>query len=166
MAKVSTGCESKIQPMGAPVIAHVSTRPITIPGKLELKVSSDPVHLAPVRKSIEALAISMGFSEKDAGEIGLCLNEAMANIMRHAYSGRTDRPIHINASASSNVLSITLRDWGNGIDPTQLPKRTYNPLEPGGVGLICLKQWLDAVTFTPQPDGMLTTLVKKLKRSR
>jgi len=146
------------------VIAHV-TRPITIPPRLELEIISDPANLAAARKSIESLAASLGFDERDTGEIGLCVNEAIANIIRHAYEGRTDRPIHINASMSKNVLTIALRDWGNGIDPTQLPKRPYNPLEPGGVGLICLMQWMDEVAYTPQPDGMLTTLTKKLKRT-
>ena len=140
-------------------------RPITIPTRLELRILSDTAQLAAVRKSIESLAAAVGFDERDTGEIGLCVNEALANIIRHAYAGRTDRPIHINASMTKSVLTIALRDWGNGIDPSQLPHRPYNPLEPGGVGLICLMQWMDAVDYTPQPDGMLTTLTKKLKRT-
>jgi serine/threonine-protein kinase RsbW len=151
---------------GATVAKHVSMRPITIPGRLDVKVASDPVHLASVRKSVEALAASAGFSEKDVGEIGLCLNEAMANIIRHAYSGRTDRPIQLSAVATAEALTIELRDWGNGIDPSRLPHRPYNPLEPGGVGLICLDQWMDEVSYAPQPDGMLTTLKRRLKRRR
>jgi serine/threonine-protein kinase RsbW len=141
-------------------------RPITIPGRLDVKVVSDPAHLASVRKSVEALAASAGFSEKDVGEIGLCVNEAMANIIRHAYSGRTDRPIQLSALATAEGLTIELRDWGNGIDPSRLPHRPYNPLEPGGIGLICLTQWMDEVSYTPQPDGMLTTLKRRLKPRR
>jgi anti-sigma regulatory factor (Ser/Thr protein kinase) len=33
---------------------------------------------------------------------------------------------------------------------------------PGGVGLICLRQWMDEVTYAPQPDGgILTTLIRQ-----
>src|SRR5258706_8025488 len=99
------------RPMGATVIKHVSMRPITIPGRLDVTVASDPAHLASVRKSVEALATSAGFGEKDVGEIGLCLNEAMANIIRHAYAGRTDRPIQLSALATAEGLTIELRDW-------------------------------------------------------
>ena len=31
------------------------------------------------------------------GDVGLCVNEALANVMRHAYGGATDRPIVIRA---------------------------------------------------------------------
>ena len=127
-----------------------------------MKVTSDPANLAAVRKQVEALAASIGFAEKAVAEIGLCVNEAMANIIRHAYAGRTDRPIHLDATGTPREIMVSLRDWGNGIDPSRLPCRPYDPLEPGGVGLICLGQWMDAVTYTPQPDGMLTTLKKRL----
>jgi serine/threonine-protein kinase RsbW len=150
--------------MGATLFPNVNARPITNPTSLKLKVNSDPANLAMVRKQVEALAASIGFAEKAVAEIGLCLNEAVANIIRHAYAGRTDRPIHLDASASPRELAIAIRDWGNGIDPSQLPQRPYNPLEPGGVGLICLQQWMDEVVYTPQPDGMLTLLKKRIPR--
>ncbi len=148
--------------VGPSEMVNVNTRPINIPRGLELKVDSDPTNLAAVRKSVEAFAASMGFSERDVGEIGLCVNEAMANIIRHAYAGKTDRPIQVGVSGEARGITITLRDWGNGVDPTKMPHRAYNPLEPGGVGLICLTQWMDDVTYTPQPDGMLMTLQKRL----
>jgi serine/threonine-protein kinase RsbW len=141
-------------------IRNVNTRPI-MPPALQLKVTSDPANLAAVRKQVEALAASAGFAEKTVDEVGLCVNEALANIIRHAYDGRTDRPIHVTASASPRELAISIRDWGNGVDPSHMPCRPYDPLEPGGVGLICLKQWMDDVSYTPLPDGMMTTLKKK-----
>jgi serine/threonine-protein kinase RsbW len=150
--------------MRATVERLMNARPITSPAKCQLKVTSDPANLAAVRKQVEALAASIGFAEKAVSEIGLCVNEAMANIIRHAYAGRTDRPIHLDASATPREMTVTLRDWGNGIDPSRVPCRPYDPLEPGGVGLICLGQWMDEVTYTPQPDGMLTTLKRKLAK--
>lgn len=148
--------------MGVAVKAQVQTRPITIPARLEVKVDSDPAHLAAVRKQVETLATSAGFNERDTGEIGLCVNEAMANVIRHAYAGKTDQPILLTLTGTREGVTIEIRDWGNGIDPSRLPHRPYNPLEPGGVGLICLTQWMDVVEYTPQPDGMLTTMKKKL----
>ena len=147
----------------ADAAGNVKADPIHIHDRLELKVTSDPANLASVRKSVEGIAAAAGFSDKDVGDVGLCVNEAMANIIRHAYDGMIDRPIHISASVEANALSIAIRDWGKGVDPTQLPPRPHDPRQPGGVGLICLSQWMDEVTFTPQPDGMLTTLVKRLK---
>ena len=138
----------------------------TIPSRrLELKVTSHPSNLAVVRKAIEGFATANRFDEKSAAEIGLCVNEAIANIIRHAYRGNETRPVHVAAAMEDRdggTIVVTLRDWGVGIDPGTLPCRPYDPLKPGGVGLICLQQLMDRVAYTPQPGGgMLTTLTRR-----
>lgn len=132
---------------------------------LELRIDSDPSNLATVRKAVEAFAATWGFAEKDVNDVGLCLNEALANVMRHAYGGRVDRPIVVSArfDERKKELTVRVRDWGNGIDPSTIPHEPYNPLKPGGVGLICLSELLDRMVYEPQPDGMLATLVKSRK---
>ena len=138
------------------------------PRRLELKVTSAPSNLATVRKAIESFAERNGFEPKSVAEIGLCVNEAVANIIRHAYSGNQTRPVHVTAAMDEREggrIVITLRDWGNGVDPSTLPHRPYDPLEPGGVGLICLQQWLDSVTYARQAGGgMLTTMTRRRMR--
>jgi serine/threonine-protein kinase RsbW len=130
-----------------------------------LKVESHPANLAAVRKQVESLAAAHGFSAKAVAEIGLCVNEAMANVIRHAYDNRHDRPIELTADVDERDggwITITIRDWGSGVDPSCCPPRPYDPLEPGGVGMICLRQWLDEVRYDRQPGGgMLTTMRKK-----
>ena len=127
-----------------------------------MRIESDPANLSAARKAVESFAIAGGLTEKASHDVGLCLNEALANVMRHAYGGRKDRPIVITAATDERELVVRVRDWGNGVDPNTLPRRPYNPLEPGGVGLICLQQWMDEVAYTPQPGGgMLTTLMRR-----
>src|SRR3954453_3957292 len=91
------------------------------PRSLQLKVASDPANLAGVRKAVESYARTIGFDEKSIGEIGLCVNEAVANIIRPAYAGKTDRPVEIKADFERGRLVIALQDWGNGVGPTHLP---------------------------------------------
>lgn len=136
---------------------------------VELNTVSDPVALAPLRKTVERFAEgSAKFDPVAAGELGLCLNEALANVIRHAYGGRTDGPIRLTLEAvgegESLALRVLIRDWGNGVDPSTLPPAPYDPLTPGGVGLICLRTLLDEVVYTAQPDGMLTTLTRRRLR--
>ncbi|MDB5331369.1 MAG: serine phosphatase [Phycisphaerales bacterium] len=129
---------------------------------LRLQTTSDPALLAPVRRALEGFCASAGFDDRGVGEIGLCLNEAMANITRHAYAGAIDRPVVLEAQFIDDELLLTLRDWGNGRDPS-LNFKPADPLTPGGLGLVCLRKLMDDVTFVPQPDGML--LVMKRKRT-
>ena len=145
--------------------------PQPLPGenglRLELHLASHTAELAKARKAVEHFAAHHGFSENAQAQVGLCVNEAMANVIRHAYGGTSGKPILLIADydespdLGSAALRIAIRDWGNGRDPSEMPPKPYNALEPGGVGLICMRRMMDEVTYTPQPDGMLLTLVKR-----
>jgi anti-sigma regulatory factor (Ser/Thr protein kinase) len=131
---------------------------------LHLRVLSDTGYLAPVRHSIESFCIARGFDVESAGEVGLCVNEAMANISRHAYGGAKDRPVEVAAEFDGASVTIRLRDWGIGREPPAEPK--HDPLTPGGVGMVCLKKMLDGLAFTKMPDGMLLTMKRTLTHGK
>ncbi|HWE03664.1 MAG TPA: ATP-binding protein [Tepidisphaeraceae bacterium] len=127
---------------------------------LHLDITSDPACLKPVRHAVEAFCQSCGFDDKSTGEIGLVVNEAIANVTRHAYGGATDRPVQLRARYDDNVIEISLRDWGSGHDPSRCPPKK-DPMVPGGLGMVCLRQLMDEMRFVPQPDGMLLTMKRK-----
>ena len=130
-------------------------------GALLVKTTSNTAELAPVRRQIESFCHSVGFDDRAVGEIGLCVNEAMANIIRHAYRGEDGHPIEITATQADGKLMISLRDWGTGSQPGPLPQTKDDPLRPGGLGLICMGRLMDKVTFTPQNPGMLLEMFRE-----
>jgi serine/threonine-protein kinase RsbW len=130
--------------------------------RLEMHLTSEPAQIAPVRLAVEKFAAAAGLSDKGVGEVGLCLNEALANVMRHAYEGVTGKPISVTVENKNGELVVSIRDWGNGRNPMENAPKPYDPLEPGGLGLICLKGLMDWVTFTGQRDGMLLVMGKKV----
>jgi anti-sigma regulatory factor (Ser/Thr protein kinase) len=134
-------------------------------GRLELNVTSDPNTLAAVRQACERFCQGAGMGAADAGDVGLCVNEAMANVMRHAYGGATDRPIRVTAEPVDGGVRVTLRDWGTGVNPAAVPPKPPDPLKPGGLGLVCIRKLMDEVVFTPQPDGMMLTMTKRISRT-
>jgi anti-sigma regulatory factor (Ser/Thr protein kinase) len=130
--------------------------------ELKISINSHPGEIADARKAVEGFATQYGFSENAVGEIGLCVNEAIANIIRHAYRNQIDQPIEIvgKFDAAEQRLHISLRDWGTGIAPGPLPGEKVDPMKPGGLGLICLGRLMDSAKFTKQRKGMLLELVK------
>ena len=132
------------------------------PAQLRLRTTSDPANLAPVRHQIEGFCAACGFDDEARGQIGLCVNEAVANITRHAYRLAKDGPIHIDVDFANNAITIQIRDWGTGKTPPLRPIRR-DPLQPGGVGMVCLRELMDTITFAPQPDGMLLTMQRNLE---
>jgi anti-sigma regulatory factor (Ser/Thr protein kinase) len=130
-------------------------------GPFVLKISSDPAHLAPTRVAIERLCTDGGFNAESAAAIGLAVNEAVANVIRHAYGGAPGKPIELCVRFDNEGVTIELRDWGNGTNPCDLAPPPPNPLKPGGLGLLCMRQMMDSLVFTPQPDGMLLVMKKR-----
>src|ERR1700733_10902046 len=63
------------------------------PGKLELTFTSSTAHLSTVRRAIEQFSKEAGLETQACEEIGLVVNEALANIIRHAYEGKKDQPV-------------------------------------------------------------------------
>jgi serine/threonine-protein kinase RsbW len=150
------------QPDHNPEHDHPPARP---PGRAqplhrELTIPSDPAQLRQVRLAIERLCADAGFDDKSIGDVGLCVNEALANIMRHAYRGATDRPIVVQADAEGPQVRISIRDWGLKFDPSSTMTRQYDPEVPGGLGMICLRQCMDQVEYLPQEQGMLLIMQK------
>jgi serine/threonine-protein kinase RsbW len=155
--------------MAAPRISKPSECPAaaskpSAPRAVRLNINSDPATLAPARHAVEELALCGGFDAVACGEIALCVNEAIANIIRHAYEGATDMPIELSAELKDDAIHIRIRDWGNGVNPESLPPKPRDPLTPGGLGLICLRSMMDRTVFTPQPDGMLLEMSRSSSR--
>lgn len=144
------------------ILKHRMADEVNNSRKLELKINSDPANLAPVRTEVEALARENDFEDRAVDEIGLVLNEALANVIRHAYKNSDDRPIELSAECVQGELIIRIRDWGSGVDPSERMPRRKDPNTPGGLGLICMRQLMDEVEFHPQRDGML--LIMKRRR--
>ena len=153
-------------PQPTPSPQDNETTPVP-PAPLRLRVTSDTANLARVRRAAEQYAAAAGFDEAAVAEIGLVVNEAMANVIRHAYDNQPGRPIEFEADPIPEPhhgveLRLRIRDWGKGEDPAAKPRRGYVPGEPGGLGLVCLGQMMDKVEYAPQPDGgMLLTMTKR-----
>jgi serine/threonine-protein kinase RsbW len=123
---------------------------------LHRRLTSDTAQVGPTRRAIEDFAAEQGFDDVAAGEIGLVVNEALANIIRHAYAGASGEPVELQAAMVGPLLEIRLRDWGNGkIPDLTREKCEQDLLIPGGLGLLCLKKMMDEIEFVPQPDGMM-----------
>jgi anti-sigma regulatory factor (Ser/Thr protein kinase) len=108
--------------------------------------------------------MAAGFDRKSTDEVGLVINEAMANVLRHAYKGKSHGSMDIDAVFADDVLTLSIRDWGSGVMPPR-PPVNKDPLEPGGLGLTCLRSLMDQVRFDPQPDGMLLTMKRRRNRN-
>ena len=88
-----------------------------VPGDpMQLVLDSDPRNLGVVRAMVERHAGLAGFDERARHRIALAVDEACANVIRHAYCGRTDGELTvacaIQVTGESACLVVTVRDRG------------------------------------------------------
>ena len=138
---------------------------------LRLELTSDPGLLCAVRGAVERLTESFGFSAPDCRAVTRAVDEALTNIIRHAYSGRPDRPIEMffrsvqrraNHKAAEG-LEILLCDRGPAIKPDQLCMRALEEVRPGGLGLHVIQQSMDIVEYTRATGTNRLRLVKYIR---
>ena len=61
-----------------------------------MRFLSSTVNLSRVRKAIEQFCETTQLDQPARDEIGLVVNEALANVIRHAYSNAQDKPIELH----------------------------------------------------------------------
>jgi anti-sigma regulatory factor (Ser/Thr protein kinase) len=126
---------------------------------------SDPRYLPVVRGAVGALAAAMGWDESDCRAITLALDEALANIIRHAYHNRTDGPIELEFRESAEGLEIVLLDNGEAPDRTKICARAIACDQPGGLGTHIIKDVMDTVSYQATPAGNRFVATKLLKKT-
>jgi sigma-B regulation protein RsbU (phosphoserine phosphatase) len=135
-----------------------------VPQRREWHIKSDPAHLRQVRVELEEFASLCGAGKDAQNALGLCANEALANVIRHGYHGRHDKPIEMIAEHIHGEIQVKIRDWAPPIDPSKLPTEPKDILKPGGLGLLCMRKMMDEIHFSPLPDGNFLTMIKKIEK--
>jgi serine/threonine-protein kinase RsbW len=143
---------------------------------LRLELHSDPRLLCAVRGALERLAEVIGLSAEDSRAVTRAIDEALTNIVRHAYSGRPDGMIEVScnrvapkpSAAGREGLEFVLCDHGPAVDPAKLRGRSLADVKPGGLGLHLIRQSMDEVQYRRVDDTNEFRLVKyfvSVKRS-
>jgi len=133
------------------------------PNTVKFHLTSDPKLLKVVRLVVGHLCDLAGFPEAQRHRATLAVDEACANIIRHAYEGATDRPVIITARLIENGIEVVLRDFGKKADAEKIKSRELDDIRPGGLGVHLMQSAMDEVVFdNTLPEGNQLTLIKYL----
>jgi anti-sigma regulatory factor (Ser/Thr protein kinase) len=137
---------------------------------LKIELRSDPAMLGVVRGALARLTEEFGFSEAECSAIVRAVDEALTNIIRHGYHGRTNKPIEASFRSirlrrngmQNAALEILLEDRGVRVNPTKLHGRSLDDIRPGGLGLHFIRQSVDMLEFRHYKGKNRLRLVKFL----
>jgi len=135
---------------------------------LQLHLESNPEALCIVRATVQRAAEIVEFPEQEARAIVRSVDEALANIIRHAYGGRKGMPIEVSCSRlwkdkdarAPAGIEIRLADSGVPVDTRRMRSRSLEEIRPGGLGLHFIKESMDVVEFSRKNGKNFLRLVK------
>jgi sigma-B regulation protein RsbU (phosphoserine phosphatase) len=102
--------------------------------------------------------------DEDVCALELAVNEAASNIMKHAYHGRTDQPIHLEGEAFPGRILFRLRHLGDPFDPSKTPPPDFDASRESGFGVYLMERSADEVRYYRDESGRnCVELVKTCK---
>ncbi len=118
-----------------------------------LDVPAQPDRLKMVRRVVAESAALAGLSDEKNADLVLAVDEAMQNIIRHAYGGPSDKPVNIDISKEEGHLVVRMTDYAPAVDPTRIRPRDLDDVRPGGLGTHFIQSVLDDHRFEQPPPG-------------
>ncbi len=145
--------------------------PGEVPGTdllVKLQMPSNPEALCLVRAILERATELLHFQEAQSRAIVRSVDEALANVIRHAYQGKSGLPIEVTCrrvrvnrdGAPVTGLEILMEDSGVALDPAKLKGRALDEVRPGGLGLHFMRQSMDEVEFSHENGKNQLRMVK------
>jgi anti-sigma regulatory factor (Ser/Thr protein kinase) len=117
-----------------------------------------------VRATVGQLAAIVGWDEAESRAITMAVDEALANVIRHAYHGCDDRRIELHCYAGEGELEFRIRDTGDPPDRSLICAREVGCDKIGGLGTHIIRDVMDTVSYESCPEGNWFTAVKRLRR--
>jgi sigma-B regulation protein RsbU (phosphoserine phosphatase) len=91
--------------------------------------------------------------EDTVGKLELAVTEACSNVMKHAYRGRTDQWIHLEAEVFPGQVTFTLHHLGDPFDPASIPSPALDGSQDSGFGIYLITQSVDSVRYYRDERG-------------
>ncbi|MGD8626079.1 MAG: ATP-binding protein [Anaerolineae bacterium] len=130
-----------------------------------LTVFADFEQLATIRDFVASVGRDLGLAREMIYDLQLAVDEACANVIKHAYGGQEGK-LKVTVEPVGDTVQVIIRDWGSAFDPQAVPIPDVSaPLEDrplGGLGLFLMRQMMDRVDFEFDQDrGNTLTMTKK-----
>ena len=100
----------------------------------------------------------------ELGDIKTAVSEAVTNAIVHAYPDELGRIVLKLKLLPGNVLELTVRDWGKGIDNVEQARKplfTTGGSERSGMGFTIMESFMDKLTVRSVPGKGTTVQMRK-----
>jgi serine/threonine-protein kinase RsbW len=127
--------------------------------RIEIRIPRRAEFVRIARSAALAVASQMDFTYDIIKDVELVIGEACANAVEHVADESCDE-ILVRFSLGDDHLTMEVIDRGQGFDPERPDEADLD--EPGGLGLLVIRQLMDEVTIECDPStGTCVRMVKR-----
>lgn len=127
----------------------------------KISFSAELEELPEMLRWIEECLSSLPFPPPERRKAILALEEAIVNVIHHAYKGTLgmiDLQCHIDPKSK---IEFILKDQGHPFDPLQEIRVPHEGKE-GGLGILLMKEYMDEIYYQRSHPYNCLTLVKRV----
>jgi serine/threonine-protein kinase RsbW len=132
--------------------------------EVDLRIASDPRWLRLARIVVKGFCREFEFEDSASRAMVSALDEALSNVMRHAYCGDTTRPIRIACRRDGDNFEVEVSDRGREFDPFAHPLLPPDELRSGGRGIFLIRSSVDECEYVRDGEWNRLRLRKRLPR--
>ena len=119
--------------------------------QFRLVIPSQTRYLNLVTGLAKRAALSAGMDDATAAKVSIAVDEAVTNVILHAYRGEGEHSVELELRFTETALEIHILHSGQGIRSDQMvlpdPKEYIKHPRKGGLGLLLMSRFMDEVQF-------------------
>lgn len=136
--------------------------------KIKIEFLSKSVNEGFARVAVAAFIAQLDPTIEELNDVKTAVSEAVTNSIIHGYENREDGIIKIEASILNNTVTISIEDFGKGIEDIKKamePLYTSTPdLERSGMGFTVMKSFMDEIEVeSTKGKGTIVVMNKKFE---
>lgn len=136
--------------------------------KVKIEFLSKSVNEGFARVAVAAFIAQLDPTIEELNDVKTAVSEAVTNSIIHGYENREDGIIKIEASIFSNTVTISVEDFGKGIEDIKKamePLYTSTPdLERSGMGFTVMESFMDEIEVkSTKGKGTIVVMNKKFE---
>ena len=143
----------------------MAVRPAPQPEAFRLVIPSQTRYLNLVTGLAKRASLVAGMDDATAAKVSIAVDEAVTNVIMHAYHGDADHQVEIELRFASTALEIHIWHGGDGLREADVvlpdPGEYVKHPRKGGLGLLLMSRFMDEVHFQ-EPGRNACCMIKRL----
>ena len=136
------------------------------PETFRLTIPSQTRYLNLVTGLAKRASAVAGMDDAASSKVSIAVDEAVTNVILHAYHGDSDQWVEIELSFAPDALVIHIWHTGEGLAENEValpdPSEYVKHPRKGGLGLLLMSRFMDEVHFLEAPGRSECCMIKRV----